>query len=179
MAKKILKKLKERFGSAIVETHSFRGDDTAVVKKEVWFDVAKFLKEEPTIAADHFIDLTCVDWFGKEERFELVLHLRSVKYRHRIRIKTRCKEYEAVVKSLTPLWKGVAWFEREIWDMFGIRFEGHPNLRRILLYEEFVGYPLRKDYPIDKRQPLVPQSSAPHQIQVEGLNRYYTGEMKK
>jgi len=155
MSKKILEELKNRFGDKIIGTHSFRGDDTAIVKREVWFEVAKFLKEDPRISMDHFIDLTCVDWLGEKERFEIVLHLRSTKYKHRIRVKTRCREDEPLLPSLTPLWKGANWCEREIWDMFGVRFEGHPDLRRILLYEEFKGHPLRKDYPIDKRQPII------------------------
>ncbi len=179
MSEKILKELKNKFGDGILETHSFRGDDTAVVKKEIWYEVAKFLKEEPRISMDHFIDLTCVDWPENNERFELVLHLRSMKYGHRIRIKTRCSEQNPVVKSLTSLWKGAGWFEREVWDMFGIKFEGHPDLRRILLYEEFEGHPLRKDYPVDRRQPLVPRRKDAPEPPEPSIKRPYGEVIKK
>ena len=88
-------------------------------------------------------------------RFELVYHFYSLPLNQRIRIKVPVEESDPVVDSLTVLWASANWFEREVWDMFGIKFRGHPNLKRILMYEEFVGYPLRKDYPVNKRQPLI------------------------
>ena len=88
-------------------------------------------------------------------RFEVVYHFFSVPLMHRARLKVPVEESDPVVDSLTLLWPGADWFEREIWDMFGIRFQGHPNLKRILMYEGFVGHPLRKDYPVNKRQPLI------------------------
>ena len=100
------------------------------------------------------IDLTAVDYLGQTPRFEVVYHLYSLPQNHRLRVKIRVPEDEPWVHSLVPLWKSANWIERECWDMFGIRFVGHPDPRRILMYEEFVGHPLRKDYPVDKRQPL-------------------------
>ena len=88
-------------------------------------------------------------------RFVVVYHLFSLPLKHRLRLEVPVEEADAEVESLTPLWAGADWFEREVWDMFGIRFRGHPDLRRILMYEEFVGHPLRKDYGVKKRQPLV------------------------
>ncbi len=88
-------------------------------------------------------------------RFDVVYHVYSSVHGHRLRLKVPVATADPVVPSLTGLWHSANWFEREVWDMFGIRFEGHPNLRRILLYEEFKGHPLRKDYPIRKRQPLI------------------------
>jgi NADH-quinone oxidoreductase subunit C len=88
-------------------------------------------------------------------RFAVVYHFFSLPLKHRLRVEVPLEEADAVVDSLTPLWKGANWLEREVWDMFGIRFRGHPDLKRILMYEEFEGHPLRKDYPVDKRQPLV------------------------
>ena len=88
-------------------------------------------------------------------RFEVVYHLYSLNQNHRVRIKVPLEEKKAEVASLTPLWPAADWYEREVWDMFGICFTGHPNLKRILMYEEFAGHPLRKDYPITKRQPLI------------------------
>ena len=109
---------------------------------------------------DVLMDLTAVDYCrfpGREDgpRFEIVYHLYSLPHNHRLRVKVRADEDEAVVASATPLWPIANWFEREVWDMFGVRFDGHPDLRRLLMYEEFVGHPLRKDYPVNRRQPLI------------------------
>ncbi len=152
-----LKKLKERFPASILDTHSYRGDDTAVVKRVDVLDVCRFLKESPDLSYNFLIDLTAVDYLhmGKEPRFEVVYHLYSLKYNYRVRIKSPVPEADPTIDSLTPLWAVANWLERECWDMFGIRFNGHPDLRRILLYEQFEGHPLRKDYPLTKRQPLV------------------------
>jgi NADH-quinone oxidoreductase subunit C len=89
------------------------------------------------------------------ERFAVVYHLFSLRFKHRLRLAVPVEEREAEVDSLIPLWAAADWLEREVWDMFGIRFRGHPNLKRILMYDEFVGHPLRKDYPVNKRQPLI------------------------
>jgi NADH-quinone oxidoreductase subunit C len=88
-------------------------------------------------------------------RFAVVYHFYSTDHKHRLRLVVPVEESEAELDSLTPLWSAADWLEREVWDMYGIRFSGHPNLKRILMYEEFEGYPLRKDYPVDKRQPLI------------------------
>ncbi len=88
-------------------------------------------------------------------RFVVVYHFYSTVHRHRLRMVVPVDETDAWVDSLTELWLGADWLEREVWDMFGIRFRGHPNLKRILMYEEFQGHPLRKDYPVAKRQPLI------------------------
>lgn len=90
-----------------------------------------------------------------EHRFEVVYHFYSTRYNRRIRVKVPLTAADPVVDSLTPLWEGANWFEREVWDMFGIRFTGHPDLRRLLMYGEFEGHPLRKNYPFNKRQPLI------------------------
>jgi NADH-quinone oxidoreductase subunit C len=88
-------------------------------------------------------------------RFAVVYHFFSLSLKHRLRLEIPLDEADAEVESLTPLWASADWLEREVWDMFGIHFRGHPNLKRILMYEEFVGHPLRKDYPVNKRQPLI------------------------
>ena len=96
-------------------------------------------------------------WPGPPEktRFTVVYHFYSIQYKHRLRLVIPVEETEAALDSLTTLWAAADWLEREVWDMYGIRFNGHPNLKRILMYEEFEGYPLRKDYPVNKRQPLI------------------------
>jgi NADH-quinone oxidoreductase subunit C len=88
-------------------------------------------------------------------RFVIVYHFFSLSLKHRLRVEVPVEEEDPEVDSLTSLWAGADWLEREVWDMFGIRFRGHPNLTRILMYEEFVGHPLRKDYAVNKRQPLI------------------------
>ena len=90
-----------------------------------------------------------------DARFAVVYHFFSLTHKHRLRVEVLLQEEDPEVDSVTPLWAGAGWLEREVWDMFGIRFRGHPDLRRILLYEEFAGHPLRKDYPVNKRQPLI------------------------
>jgi NADH-quinone oxidoreductase subunit C len=101
------------------------------------------------------MDLTGVDLLPAKPRFQVVYHFYSLEKNHRIRVKAPVEEEDCVIDSITSLWAGANWFEREAWDLYGIRFRGHPDLRRILLYEEFQGHPLRKDYPINKRQPLI------------------------
>ena len=158
MSKRVLERLSAQFGERILETTDFRGDDTAVVAAADWLEVAQFLRSDRQCAINQFTDMTAVDYPEREPelpRFDVVLVARSMEQRHRIRLKTRVEDGQALA-SLFPVWAGANWAEREIFDMFGIRFDGHPDLRRILMYEEFVGYPLRKDYPIDRTQPLIP-----------------------
>ena len=153
----ILEKIKEKFLDDVYETHEFRGDLVAIVNKEIIRDLMKFLKSDPALDFNILMDLTAVDYLKMERvpRFDMVYHLYSLQKNHRVRIKTGVDEEDLAIDSLTPIWPIANWFEREVWDMFGIKFKGHPNLKRILLYDEFAGHPLRKDYPIRKRQPLV------------------------
>jgi NADH-quinone oxidoreductase subunit C len=157
---RILDALRARFGDAVLETHTHRGDATAVVTREAVLDVLAHCREAPELAFEMLMDLTAVDYSrypGREDgpRFEVVYHLYSLTHNHRVRIKVPVGEDDPVVPSATRLWPIADWMEREVWDMFGIRFAGHPNLRRLLLYDSFVGHPLRKDYPINRRQPLI------------------------
>ena len=150
--------LRERFAGRILATHVFRGDETVVIPREGLREIFSFLKEDAKLDFNFLTDITAVDYLGKKEpRLEVVYHLYSLRAKHRLRVKVPVPEQDPVVDSLVPLWKGANWLEREVWDMFGIRFNGHPDLRRVLLYEEFQGHPLRKDYPVNQRQPLVPE----------------------
>jgi NADH-quinone oxidoreductase subunit C len=156
----ILDEIRARFGSAVLETHDQRGDHTAIVERAAIRDVLAFCRDSSALAFDVLMDLTAVDYAkfpGREDgpRFEVVYHLYSIAHNHRLRVKVPVDEDDARVRSAVPLWPIANWFEREVWDMFGIRFDGHPDLRRLLMYEEFVGHPLRKDYPINRRQPLI------------------------
>ncbi len=152
--------LTQAFGSAIVETHDHRGDQTIVVDRGRLIDVLTRCRDAQSLAFDVLMDLTAVDYSkfpGREDgpRFEVVYHLYSIQHNHRLRVKVRVDEDDAAVATAVGVWPSANWFEREAWDMFGVRFLGHPDLRRLLMYEEFVGHPLRKDYPINRRQPLI------------------------
>jgi len=156
----VLDRLRERLGPAVVETHEHRGDATAVIERRALLQTLQLCRDEPDLAFEVLMDLTAVDYSkfpGREDgpRFEVVYHLYSITHNHRVRLKVRVDEDDAVVPSATGLWPIANWLEREVWDMFGVRFTDHPNLKRLLLYEEFGGHPLRKDYPINRRHPLI------------------------
>ncbi|MFQ5629750.1 MAG: NADH-quinone oxidoreductase subunit D [bacterium] len=121
------------------------------------FEVCKFLKDDSQPKFEILMDLTAVDYLqmNRKPRFAVVYHLYSLAEKHRIRLKAFVPESDPIIQTVVPLWAGANWYEREVWDMFGIKFKGHPDLRRILMYDEFKGHPLRKDYPYAKRQPLV------------------------
>lgn len=165
MSQLVLDRLRAHFGDRLLETLTFRGDDSAVVAPNDWFEAAEFLKNDPACDMSMFIDITAVDYPDREARFDVILCLYSLHRGHRVRLRTRLfDEVDQAadpsrptrVKTLVSLWAAANWFEREVFDMFGIRFDGHPDLRRILMYEEFQGHPLRKDYAADRTQPLVP-----------------------
>jgi NADH-quinone oxidoreductase subunit C len=157
MSTQAVEAIKARFSEAVEETHSQAGDDTVRVQRDSWFPVLEFARK--ALGFDLFVDLTAVDYLAREEglpRFEVVVHLRNMTTGQRIRIKSRVPEAEPSIQTLSGLWKGANWFERECHEMYGIDFTDSPDQRHLLLYEEFEGHPLRKDYPIDKRQPRIP-----------------------
>jgi len=156
-ADELLAACEARFSQAIAARHAAAGDATIVIDRESALAVFRVLRDDPALALNFLIDVTAADYLGRTPRFEVVYHLYSLSHGHRLRVKIPVGEDDPAVPSLTPLWKGANWLEREVWDMFGIRFDGHPDLRRILMYPEFQGHPLRKDYPVAKRQPLVPE----------------------
>ncbi len=191
MAQIVLTRLTRKLGDAVQETHSEHGNETVVVVRERLLEVACFLRDDRELDFNLPVDCTVVDWLGKKwcsaarstlptpritPRFEVVWHLYSLARGHRVRLKVRVSDTDPTCASLTPVWPGMNWHEREAYDMYGICFVGHPGQKRILLYEEFVGHPLRKDYPIDKRQPLIemrPVKDVPTQLHPrrEQLNR--------
>lgn len=148
----LIQSIRVKASKDILNSHSHVGDDTIVVRRESVLNFMKMLKGE--FQFEMLADLTAVDYLGQQPRFEVVYHLNSLERNLRLRVKIPVNEGEEV-DSLTSIWPIADWLEREVWDMFGIRFKNHPDLRRILLYDEFEGHPLRKDYPINKRQPRV------------------------
>ena len=156
----IVARLRERLGERILAAHDYRGDHTVVLGREAIVPALTFCRDDAALGFDMLIDITAVDYArfpGREDgpRFEVVYHLYSVAHNHRVRLKVPVEQDDPVVPTASGLWPIADWLEREVWDMFGIRFDGHPDLRRLLLYEEFEGHPLRKDYPINRRQPLI------------------------
>jgi NADH-quinone oxidoreductase subunit C len=144
-------------GLILLSPDANRGQVAASVDRARIAEVLPVLRDHPDLDFAMLSDLTAVDYLGREPRFEVVYNLYSIGRNHRLRVKVGVPEDDPTVPSAGSVWKSALWAEREVWDMFGIRFEGHPDLRRILMYEEFVGHPLRKDYPLLERQPLVPE----------------------
>ena len=153
----LIDKLRARFAEKIRESDDRHGDEVVTIGRDDMLEIFGFLKTDPEMAFDFLIDLTAVDYLGRTPRFDLVAFLCSSSKRHRLRVKVGLEEKDASAPSLTPLWDSANWCEREVYDMFGIRFAGHPDLRRILMYDTFEGYPLRKDYPFNRRQPIIPE----------------------
>ncbi len=151
--KDVLKAIRAAFPDGVLETGDSFGDAVARIRPDVLPAAAAFLKAAPWSYA-MLLDETCVDYPDRPNRFEMVYHFFSLDSNSRIRIKAALPAENPEIGSLAGLWKNADWLEREIFDMFGVRFSGHPDLRRLLLYDEFAGYPLRKDYPLRGRQPL-------------------------
>jgi NADH-quinone oxidoreductase subunit C len=144
----IANRLKEKFLSEIVSVKEFRDQAFVTVKKDRIADICRFLYGDPDIHMHFLADLCGADYPEREDRFEVVYNLYSIKYNHRIIIKALVPENDLTIDSVVPVWRGADWHEREACDMYGIVFNGHPDLRRILMPEDWEGYPLRKDYPL-------------------------------
>jgi len=144
-----IQRLQEWDAQAVAEVIEFRGETTVVVPREHLRRAAEFLVNDRALQFTFLSDITAVDKFPLEPRFELNYHLLSLDYRKRIRVKVRIPGDDPQVQSVTPIWPAANWHEREAFDLMGIRFEGHPDLTRILMPDDWEGYPLRKDYPVE------------------------------
>jgi NADH-quinone oxidoreductase subunit C len=143
-----VEKVRERFGEALREIVYFRGEDTLVVDAARIVEICRFLKEDPEMGFDFLVDVTGIHYLERTYSYEVVYHLLSLPRRRRLRLRTRLGE-EGKIDSVTPVWRGADWHEREAFDLVGIRFENHPDLRRILMPDDFEGHPLRKDFPLE------------------------------
>ena len=144
-----IKRLQDWNPQAVVEVIEFRGETTAVVPRNQLRTVCQFLAQDPALGYTFLSDLSSVDRFPLEPRFEVNYHLLAMERRSRLRIKVKLQSNDAVVESVTSVWPCANWLEREVYDLMGIRFEGHPDLKRILMPDGWEGHPLRKDFPTE------------------------------
>jgi NADH-quinone oxidoreductase subunit C len=143
----VLLKLREFDPGAVEEAREFRGEITLYIPSGRLRSVCEFLRDTPDLNFKYLSDVTAVDLYPNEPRFEVVYHLAALDTFRRLRLKVRLPGNDPQVDSVVPVWPGANAFEREVFDLFGIRFEGHPFLRRLLMPEDWEGHPLRKDYP--------------------------------
>ena len=133
-----------------VEAAKFDRDElTIVVKRAAIREACAIMRDAGDLQFNFLADITCVDWYPTEPRFEVVYHLLSIPRRQRLRLKVRLADDDPSLESVTSVWPSANFFEREVYDLFGVRFSGHPNLRRIMMPEDWEGHPLRKDYPVE------------------------------
>lgn len=145
----IVQRLREFDPEALEDGQTFRGELTLWIRPSVLRRVTEFLRDETGLAFKYLSDVTAVDRYPDEPRFETVYHLYSIENNQRLRLKVRLAGEDPRVDSTVPVWPGAIAFEREVFDLFGIQFEGHPYLVRLLMPDDWEGYPLRKDYPTE------------------------------
>jgi len=194
MAKALIELLKEKLPDAVVSSTISCGDEIVTVKREQIVEVIKFLRDDPASELKLLAQIACVDMLTyetemtgggsiassevpayqkrqsgpREPRYQVAYNLASVTKNHRLRIRVELRSDDCKVPTITSLFHTADWWERYCWDMMGIEFSGHPNLERLLLYPEFIGHPLRKDYPVQKRQPLVDELDFPDLVRGPG-----------
>lgn len=157
MEDKVREFLKKNFEEAIVREDNFRNQQSFYIKREYLYDICRALKAEPELEFVLLSDICSLDWLGdveeKEGRFEVIYNLYSLKSKYRLLLKVRLTESEPTIDTVTTIWQGANWMEREVFDLMGITFVGHPDLRKIVTPDELEGYPLRKDYPLTYEMP--------------------------
>jgi len=138
------------WNAAAVQGAKFDRDElTIYIDRFLIRDACVSLRDNPDCPFNYLSDVTCVDWYPSDPRFEVVYHLLSIFKKERVRLKVRLQDESPVVESVTSVWPAANYFEREVFDLFGVRFTGHPYLRRLLMPEDWEGHPLRKDYPVE------------------------------
>lgn len=155
MLKKVLAQLDKAAKDAVLDRFESADDDSLQIDRKQLKKVCQTLKNDKELDFKLLVDLTCVDYLGDEERFEIIYQLYSLTKNYRLRLKVRIPEGEEA-DTVSDVWRVANVLEREVWDMFGVVFKNHPDLRRLLMYPEFEGHPLRKDYPLKKHQPIIP-----------------------
>jgi len=168
----IEKAVRERFGEVVTGSTEFRGELTLGIRREAIHGVCLFLRDEPELRFNFLSSITAVDYLGvgRLPRFDVVYHLLSLEHRHRIRLKVAVPEDDTHIASVVDVWPGSDWYERETYDMFGILFDGHPDLARILMPDDWQGHPLRKDFPVGGvRSFYFKRDTQPHAGEPPGL----------
>ncbi|MEK6692997.1 MAG: NADH-quinone oxidoreductase subunit C [Nitrospirota bacterium] len=145
---KIAKRIKDRFPEEVIDIVQFLDQASVIIKKDRIVDLCRYLHDDPDLYFNYLADLCGIDYPERKPRFEVIYNLYSLTHKHRIRLRAGIPEEDLNIESVIPVWVGANWHERETYDMYGINFKGHPDLRRILLPEDWEGYPLRKDYPL-------------------------------
>ncbi len=195
MSKISLERLQARFPKDVLAVETLpHGDDVARVRREAIVEICHFLRDDPELDFKMLSDLTIIDSLTRRSeafggssrasmeapphvrqqpseaavRFTVIYQLYSITKKHRVRLKADLDDKEPHLESVSSLWKTANWLERAAFDLFGVKFDGHPNMERIFLYPEFKGYPLRKDYPVNKRQPLVEERNFPDLVRGPG-----------
>jgi NADH-quinone oxidoreductase subunit C len=136
--------------SSVIPAAKFGRDELTIwIEKGAIREVCAILRDSPDCPFNYLSDLTCVDWYPSEPRFEVVYHLLSIAAKERVRLKVRLDGSSPVIESVTTVWPAANFYEREVFDLFGVRFTGHPNLKRIMMPDDWEGHPLRKDYPVE------------------------------
>jgi NADH-quinone oxidoreductase subunit C len=162
----LLKSLSQLFGRKIEQQIEFRDETTYVIDRRDLREGTKFCKEE--LSFDYLLDISSVDNFGEEPRFEVVYELYSMTLAIHLRLKVRVSEDDPTVDTISDIWPTANWHEREIWDMMGLRFHGHPDLRRILMWEGYPYFPLRKDFPLEGKPSDMPDVAFTSAAPMEG-----------
>lgn len=157
LSEKVREFITERFGDALLREEGFRGQQEFYVRPDAVYPICEALLDEDELDVRFLSDICSVDWLGHDEekngRFEVIYNLYSLKYHHRFFLKVRLPAENPEIPSLTPLFSGANWLEREVFDLFGVVFTGHPNLTKILTPDDLEGFPLRKDFPLTWEQP--------------------------
>jgi NADH-quinone oxidoreductase subunit C len=175
MAKKLIDIVTKKFGDHVLDSHSRLGNDTIIIKREGLHEIAEFLRDDDTTKMDLLRDVTAVDYMNRVPRFEVVYVLYSIELKHQLLIRVPLDAKDAKCDTISDVYPVSGWLEREVYDMYGIEFVNHPDLRRVLLYEEFEGYPLRKDYGTQDSQPRT-ELLKKERDSVEEFTEYVKGE---
>ena len=174
MAKKLIDIVTMQFGDAVLDSHSRLGNDTVIVAPQTMGELAQFLRADERCQLDFLRDMTGVDYLNRQPRFEVVYILYSMALKHQLLVRVVLEEGDLRVPTVSHVWPIASWLEREVWDMYGIDFVGHPDLRRVLMYPEFEGHPLRKDYATQASQPRM-ELLARERDSVEEFNVFVKG----
>ncbi len=171
MAKKLIDIVRKNFEDHVIDSHSRLGNDTVIIDREGLTDIVEFLRNDPAAKINFLRDITAVDYLHRVPRFEVVYVLYSMELKHQLLIRVPLQENDLKIPTLSKVFKVAGWLEREVFDMYGVIFTDHPDLRRVLLYPEFEGHPLRKDYAQQASQPRT-ELLARERDSVEEFNEY-------